>query len=91
MAISPIVILLTLFENKMSIESNSIIELLTISDVASVLNISESGVRRLVDMRLLPFFKVMRSVRFSREDVMHYLNENRIEPIDLNKHGSTKN
>jgi excisionase family DNA binding protein len=88
MAISPIVRLLTLFDNKMPIESDSTIELLTISDVSSMLNISESGVRRLIDKRHLPFFKVMKSVRFSREDVSSYLSENRIEPIGLNKYGN---
>lgn len=70
-----------LFDNKMPIDSNSTIELLTISEVATLLNISESGVRRLVDKRLIPSFKVMRSIRFDKKDVLSYLQDNRVEAI----------
>ena len=65
----------------MPIDSNSTIELLTVIEVAILLNISESGVRRLVDKRLIPFFKVIGSIRFDKRDVLSYLQDNRIESI----------
>jgi len=65
----------------MPIDSNSTTELLTVNDVANMLHISESGVRRLIDKRSLTFFKVMGSVRFEKRDVLSYLQNNRIEAI----------
>ncbi|MGV7222170.1 MAG: helix-turn-helix domain-containing protein [Nitrospinales bacterium] len=61
--------------------SNPTVKLLTISEVAQLLNISKPGARRLVDKRLIPFFKVMGSIRFDKKDVLSYLENNRIEPI----------
>ena len=69
------------FDNIMSLGSNPTTKLLTISEVAELLNISESGVRRLIDKRMIPFIKVMRSIRFDRKDVFSYLENNRIEPL----------
>lgn len=56
-------------------------ELLTIAEAAEFLTISESSVRRLIDTRAIPFFKVLGSIRLSREDLLAYLKENRIESI----------
>lgn len=57
------------------------IELLTVSEVAKVLKISASGVRRLQYGRHIPFHKVGGSVRFSRKDVSSYLENSRVEAI----------
>lgn len=57
------------------------VELLSISEAAEFLTISESGVRRLIDKRAIPFFKVLGSIRLAREDLLAYLEENRIEPL----------
>jgi len=57
------------------------IELLTITEVAEVLRISVSGVRRLQAARRLPFVKVGGSVRFIKNDIVSYLKERRVESL----------
>jgi excisionase family DNA binding protein len=74
----------------MSIEPGPPLELLTIPEVAKLLKISASGVRRLQQARQLPFIKVGGSVRFSRRDIASYLEAHRIGSIDQIMYGSTK-
>jgi excisionase family DNA binding protein len=57
------------------------IELLTIKDVAEILKISTSGVRRLYQGRHLPFIKVGGSIRFSESDILDFLKKERVESI----------
>jgi excisionase family DNA binding protein len=66
----------------MSANSNSPLELLTIAEAAKLLTISVSGVRRLQQARRLSFIKVGGSVRFSKTDVISYLERRRVESID---------
>jgi excisionase family DNA binding protein len=56
-------------------------ELLTIAEVAEFLKISESTVRRLQQRRLIPFFKVGGSVRFTKSDLVSYLEKQRVETV----------
>jgi len=56
------------------------IELLTPDELAGLLKISKAGVYRLIAQREIPFFRVMRSIRFKKEDVINYLNQNRAKP-----------
>ena len=63
----------------MSSGSNSTIELLTIPEVAEVLKISATGVRRLQQARQFPFIKVGGSVRFFKRDIIVYLEKQRVE------------
>jgi excisionase family DNA binding protein len=63
----------------MSSGPNSTIELLTITEVAEVLKISATGVRRLQQARQLPFIKVGGSVRFFKRDIIVYLEKQRVE------------
>ena len=74
----------------MSIESGTALELLTVPEVAKLLKISASGVRRLQQGRHIPFIKVGGSVRFSKRDIVSYLEVRRIGPIDKIMYGSTK-
>jgi excisionase family DNA binding protein len=64
-------------------ESKSLdpMELLTIKEVAQMLRISIPGVRRLQTARHIPFFKIGGSVRFSKSDIVAYLERSRIEAI----------
>ncbi|MDO8514233.1 MAG: helix-turn-helix domain-containing protein [bacterium] len=62
-------------------EQNFIIELLTIKDVAELLKVSQSSIRRLQQGRHLPFFKVGGSVRFAKTDIFEYLKKGRVEAI----------
>ena len=62
-------------------EQNFTIELLTIKDVAELLKVSQTSVRRLQQGRHLPFFKVGGSVRFAKTDILEYLKNRRVEAI----------
>ncbi len=55
--------------------------LLTIKDVAMLLKISATSVRRLQQGRHLPFIKVGGSIRFDQRDVIEYLKKARVDSI----------
>lgn len=57
------------------------VELLTIAEAAGWLKISITGMRRLQQQRLVPFFKVGGSIRFSKDDITSYLESRRVEAI----------
>lgn len=60
---------------------NHAAELLTTPEVATLLKISVSVVRRLKDQRRIPFIKVGGAVRFTRADVTSFLEHARRERI----------
>lgn len=49
------------------------LELLTIGQVAELLLISQRSVRRLLDKKLIPFYRVMGSIRIDKRDILAYL------------------
>lgn len=51
----------------------SIPKLLTPDEVALALKISKVGVYRLVEKRLIPFYRIMGSLRFAEKDVMELM------------------
>lgn len=69
------------FDNKPT-DSEPAIELLTVPEVAALLKISISGVRRLQERRFIPFFKVGGSVRFTKSDILSYLQKQRVEAVE---------
>jgi excisionase family DNA binding protein len=75
----------------MSIDPGWMPELLTVADVARLLKISISSVRRLQQRRRLPFIKVGGRIRYARSDVADYLERQRVGTIDTSKYGSTNN
>jgi excisionase family DNA binding protein len=66
----------------MSADFDLPIELLTIAEVAELLKVSVSGVRRLQQARQLTFVKVGGSVRFSKRDILLYLEKRRVESVE---------
>ena len=68
------------FDNEPN-DSSPTIELLTITEVAELLKISVTSVRRLQQGRHIPFLKVGGSVRFSKSDLVSYLEKMRVEAI----------
>ena len=62
-------------------EQNFTVELLTIKDVAELLKVSQTSVRRLQQGRHLPFIKVGGSIRFAKTDIFEYLKKGRVEAI----------
>jgi excisionase family DNA binding protein len=67
----------------MNMLSDSIptLELLTIHEVARLLKISVSSVRRLQQRRRIPFVKVGGSIRFIKSDLLSYVDRERVESI----------
>ena len=65
----------------MPTDSSSTIELLTVPEAAGFLRISVSGMRRLQQLRRVPFVKVGGSVRFTKSDLESYVAKNRVEAI----------
>lgn len=57
-------------------------KMLSTAELAELLNISKAGVYRLIEQRRIPFYKIMGSLRFDRDDVIAYLKQNRFEPVD---------
>lgn len=66
----------------MSVEFDPNYELVTIAEAAQTLKISISSVRRLQQRRQIAFFKVGGSVRFSKNDLMSYLNGRRVDTTE---------
>ena len=75
----------------MPTNSNPTTELLTPEEVAQMLKISKVGVYRLINKRLVRFYKVMGSIRFDKGDILSFLENNRIEAVGQHTYGSTKN
>jgi excisionase family DNA binding protein len=66
----------------MSIDADPFLGLLTIADVAELLKLSASTVRRLQQQRKIPFIKVGGRIRFTRSDIASYLETRRVCSID---------
>ena len=66
-------------------------ELLTSEEVAQMLKISKVGVYRLINKRLVRFYKVMGSIRFDKSDILSFLERSQVEAVGQHKYGSTKN
>jgi len=56
--------------------------LLTVDDVARLLQFTKKGVYSLVEHRRIPFIKISNRVRFSRADVLEWLRENRVPAME---------
>ena len=55
--------------------------LLTPKEVAEALRISMTGVYRLVEARKLRFYRVRGVLRFDEQDVLAYLQQGCVEPV----------
>jgi excisionase family DNA binding protein len=62
----------------MEISEEGNIELLTVKEVARLLQLSVPGVRELQARRHLPFIKVGGAVRFEKRDIVEYLKRRKI-------------
>ncbi len=62
----------------MNVEPNTIPQLYTANQIAKLFSISLVTLYRLVESRKIPFFRIGSSIRFTEEDVLSYLKDNRI-------------
>lgn len=53
-------------------------KMLTIKEVALIFNVSVTTMYRLLDSRKIPFYKIGRTIRCSEEDIMKFLEENKV-------------
>lgn len=60
---------------------STIQNLITPDELAKLFKISKSSVYRLVDSRVLPFYKVGGNLRFSAKDIDEYLGNVRFESM----------
>lgn len=76
--------------SKVSTEQPKSHEYMLVSEVAELLRISESSVYRMVEKRLVRFFKIRSGLRFRRLDIEEYLESCCFETAE-NEYDSTKN
>lgn len=58
------------------------VKLLSKKELASYLGVSKSTVERLVRGRKITFYRIGGSIRFRMDEVMAYIQKNRVEVID---------
>ncbi|MBP6859087.1 MAG: helix-turn-helix domain-containing protein [Candidatus Magasanikbacteria bacterium] len=56
-------------------------QLLTVADLASMLDISRPTIYRLVEDRKIPFLKLGSLIRFTKTNIEQFLNERQVNPI----------
>lgn len=56
-------------------------KLLTPDEVADILRISKTGVYRLVERRVMRFYKISGVLRFDRRDIEAYIRRSCVEPM----------
>ena len=59
--------------------ASDLAKLLTPKDVMGLLKISQPTLYRMVDRRLIPFYKIGRGLRFGKRDVEMYLEKMRVK------------
>jgi len=65
----------------MNISERQSKRLLRVNDVARILNISSSSVYRMVEKRLVTFYKLRSGLRFKEKDIEQYVQDCRTEAI----------
>lgn len=56
-------------------------KLITIDDVADLFNVSKTTVYRMVQSRILPFYRIGGNLRFDEQEMLDYLERQRVSPI----------
>ena len=54
---------------------------LLVNDLAKILKLSKTAVYRIISERKIPFYKIGHNIRFAEEDILKYLEDNRVESI----------
>jgi len=61
------------------------LNLLSTEDLAKILKMSKTAVYRLISERKIPFYKIGHNIRFDEKDILKYLEDNRVEPINYKR------
>ncbi|NCN25460.1 hypothetical protein COT94_02120 [Candidatus Falkowbacteria bacterium CG10_big_fil_rev_8_21_14_0_10_37_14] len=65
----------------MNAEANTILQLYSIDQVASLYGVSKITIYRLVETRKITFYKIKGCIRFSEQDIALYLKQNRVDSM----------
>lgn len=57
-------------------------KLLTIDSVAEMFSVSKTTVYRMIQSRILPFYRIGGNLRFDEQEMMDYLERQRVAPIE---------
>lgn len=55
-------------------------KLLTIKEVSGLFSVSCATIRRMIDSRIIPFYKVAGAIRLSEKEMLAYLENQRVKP-----------
>lgn len=55
---------------------------MTVPEVAEMLRLSVKGIYSMVEARRIPFIRVSNRIRFDRDDVLTWLQENRVPAME---------
>lgn len=65
----------------MTTEFNTIQKLYNTDEIADILSVSKITIYRLVESKKIPFYKIKGCIRFTENDILKYLDKQRIEPV----------
>ena len=74
----------------MSVSFDPIIKMLDKKDLMRFFKVSKSTVERMVRNRQIPFYKIGGTIRFNQDEVVSFMQRNRVETIDIKNYGSSK-
>ncbi len=57
-------------------------KLLSVNDLIEYFNISKATAYRLINSRKITFYKIGGCIRFDKQDILDYLEKNKINPIE---------
>ena len=74
----------------MSVSFDPIIKMLDKKDLMRLFKVSKSTIERMVRSRQIPFYKIGGTIRFNQDEVVSFMQRNRVETIDVENYGSSK-
>jgi excisionase family DNA binding protein len=57
-------------------------KLLTLQEVADLFRVSKPTIYRMVESRILPFYRIVGSLRFNEDEMLSYLEGQRVMPME---------
>ncbi len=74
----------------MSVSFDPIIKMLDKKDLMRLFKVSKSTIERMVRSRQIPFYKIGGTIRFNQDEIVSFMQRNRVETIDVKNYGSSK-
>ena len=74
----------------MSVSFDPIIKMLDKKDLMRLFKVSKSTIERIVRSRQIPFYKIGGTIRFNQDEIVSFMQRNRVETIGTKNYGSSK-